>query len=203
MEKFTARTKNLSAYLRRGRDWGKEWSWKEEEEVEQKETCKTFQNGVKFPREPRGGRWSDLRQQMMALVVKWSTNWRRGSGVRRQSGCCCDGSGKKGWWWELSKGLIELNGTISEVLREPGWPAVMAWICREKGRAPEWYVHLIPELPEAAEGHCSLRWEGGRGEKRYNQVSRTPNSTCFLLLQPMPLFWEITRYRAACWWCDI
>ena len=77
MEKFTASTKNLSAYLRRGRDWGKECSWKEEEEVEQEETCKTFQTG------PRRGRWSDLRQQMMALALKWITNWTGGLGVRR------------------------------------------------------------------------------------------------------------------------
>ena len=50
--------------------------------MEQEETCKTFQKGVKFPRESRRGRWSDLRQQIRALAVKWSTNWRGGLEVR-------------------------------------------------------------------------------------------------------------------------
>ena len=178
MEKFPARAKNLSAYPRRGRDGGEEeWSWKEEEEVEQEETCKSFQKGVKFPSEPRRGRWSDLSQQIRALAVKWSTNWRGGLEVRPVRMPLWQ-FGQERTVVGIKQRLIELNGTISAALREHRWPAVPGLV-ETRRKAPGQSVPLIPELPEAAEGHCSPRWEGGQGERGYSQVSRTLNSMCF------------------------
>lgn len=114
-------------------------------------------------------------------------------------GGCNNNAGKKWWWGALREWQMELSAPFP-VLGEHGWPEVAGSVEWQE-RAPEWCETPLQYFSYLGGWFCEMRWkllesyqEGG-----FNWVPEILKSMCFLLLQTILLFWEITGYRTACW----